>query len=27
WYNRERPHQSLNYRTPDEIYYEHDLSV
>ncbi|MEO0521094.1 MAG: IS3 family transposase [Cyanobacteria bacterium P01_A01_bin.116] len=22
WYNRQRPHQSLNYRTPDEIYYE-----
>lgn len=22
WYNRERLHQSLNYRTPDEIYYE-----
>ncbi|NEP16399.1 MAG: IS3 family transposase [Leptolyngbya sp. SIO4C1] len=20
WYNRQRPHQSLNYRTPDEIY-------
>ncbi|MDJ0702592.1 MAG: IS3 family transposase [Leptolyngbyaceae cyanobacterium MO_188.B28] len=24
WYNRLRPHQSLNYRTPDEIYYECD---
>lgn len=22
WYNRQRPHQSLNYRTPDETYYE-----
>ena len=22
WYNRQRPHQSLNYRTPDEIYFE-----
>ena len=22
WYNRQRPHQSLNYRTPDEIFYE-----
>lgn len=22
WYNRQRPHQSLNYRTPDEIYYQ-----
>ena len=22
WYNRQRPHQSLNYQTPDEIYYE-----
>ena len=22
WYNRQRPHQSLNYRTPDEMYYE-----
>jgi putative transposase len=22
WYNRQRPHQSLDYRTPDEIYYE-----
>ena len=22
WYTRQRPHQSLNYRTPDEIYYE-----
>ena len=22
WYNRQRPHQSLNYRTPDEIYCE-----
>ena len=22
WYNRQRPHQSLNYRTPDEIYDE-----
>ena len=27
WYNRERPHQSLNYQTPDEIYYAGDLSV
>nr|MDJ0707221.1 integrase core domain-containing protein [Leptolyngbyaceae cyanobacterium MO_188.B28] len=24
WYNRLRPHQSLNYRTPDEIYYDRD---
>ena len=24
WYNRIRPHQSLNYRTPDEIYYQCD---
>ena len=22
WYNRQRPHQSLSYRTPDEIYFE-----
>ena len=22
WYNRQRPHQSLNYRTPDELYFE-----
>ena len=22
WYNRQRPHQSLNYRTPDEVYFE-----
>ena len=22
WYNRQRPHQSLSYKTPDEIYYE-----
>lgn len=22
WYNRQRPHQSLNYQTPDEMYYE-----
>lgn len=21
WYNQYRPHQSLNYRTPDEVYY------
>ncbi len=21
WYNRERPHQGLGYRTPDEMYY------
>lgn len=21
WYNRERPHQILGYRTPDEMYY------
>lgn len=25
WYNRQRPHQSLNYQTPDEIFYESDL--
>jgi putative transposase len=25
WYNRQRPHQSLNYRTPDEIYYQTGL--
>ena len=24
WYNRQRPHQSLDYRTPDEIYYENE---
>lgn len=22
WYNQSRPHQSLNYKTPDEIYYK-----
>ena len=22
WYNRQRPHQGLEYRTPDEVYYE-----
>jgi len=22
WYNRQRPHQSLKYRTPDEIYFQ-----
>jgi putative transposase len=27
WYNRQRPHQSLNYRTPDEIYYQADEEV
>ncbi|NET36746.1 MAG: transposase [Cyanothece sp. SIO1E1] len=27
WYNRQRPHQSLKYKTPDEIYYERDLNV
>jgi putative transposase len=21
WYNQHRPHQSLNYQTPDEVYY------
>ena len=21
YYNRERPHQSLDYKTPDEVYY------
>ncbi len=24
WYNRQRPHQSLGYKTPDEIYYQCD---
>jgi putative transposase len=27
WYNRQRPHQSLKYKTPDEIYYNRDLIV
>jgi putative transposase len=27
WYNRQRPHQSLKYKTPDDIYYECDLIV
>jgi len=22
YYNKQRPHQGLNYRTPDEVYYE-----
>ena len=21
WYNRQRPHQGLGYKTPDEVYY------
>ena len=26
WYNSERPHQSLSYQTPDEVYYGRVLS-
>ena len=26
WYNGERPHQSLGYQTPDEMYYDRVLS-
>lgn len=26
WYNTERPHQSLGYQTPDEVYYDRALS-
>lgn len=26
WYNEERPHQSLGYQTPDEVYYDHALA-
>lgn len=26
WYNEERPHQSLGYQTPDEVYYDQALS-
>lgn len=22
WYNQERPHQALNYRTPEVVYWE-----
>ena len=25
YYNSERPHQSLGYKTPDEVYYRIDL--
>ena len=26
WYNEKRPHQSLGYQTPDEVYYDRALS-
>lgn len=25
WYNSERPHQSLGYQTPNEVYYDWSL--
>ena len=27
WYNRERPHQSLDYRTPDEVYFQNNTPL
>jgi len=27
FYNAERPHQSLGYRTPDEVYYENTKTL
>jgi len=26
YYNKERPHQALGYRTPDEVYYENEVA-
>ena len=26
WYNEGRPHQSLGYQTPDEVYYDRALA-